>query len=245
MECTHFYCASCIRDFLNTMLEEGVSPVVCPGCHDNAPAGQAPEGGRVEGKALTFLERHGVIDKALQFRLMRLQTREEEELFFQCPAPGCSELLVQTKPQLTLHGSKVVVRIDRCPCGAAVCVGCHQVVADGETTQHECPVASADTSGDAASLLLMQSIGKKCPRCRMYVMKNGGCDYMMCGTRAHGKLADAIRNGGCGHCFSWKTGKPAPTFFINLEGAKVTGDAAAMYPAEIAALRAELGIVVP
>ena len=242
MDCKHLYCASCIRDFLNTMLEEGVSPV-CPSCHDNAHTEQPPEGGRVDEKALALLERSGVIDNALRVRITWLQQREEGALLFPCPAPGCSHLLVQTKPELTLHASKVVVRTDRCPCGAAVCMGCHQVVASDDSRTHGCPAATADASSDVASLLLMQNIAKKCPRCCMYIMKNGGCDYMMCGTTAHGRLADAIRNGGCGHCFSWNTGKPAPTEFVNLAGAKVTGDAATMYPAEIAELRAQLGIV--
>lgn len=66
---------------------------------------------------------------------------------------------------------------------------------------------------------------------------------MMCGTTTHGKLYDAIRNGGCGHGFSWSSGKPVSTFFQNLQGQRVTGDPAAMYPAEIAALRKKLGIV--
>lgn len=105
MDCTHLYCASCIRDFLNTMLEEGVSPV-CPSCHDNAHTEQPPEGGRVDEKALALLERSGVIDNALRVRITWLQQREEGALLFPCPAPGCSHLLVQTKPELTLHASK-------------------------------------------------------------------------------------------------------------------------------------------
>lgn len=79
----------------------------------------------------------------------------------------------------------------------------------------------------------------------MFVVKDGGCDFMMCGTSAHGKLYDAISNGGCGHNFSWSSGKPAPTFFRNLKGERVTGDPAEMYPAEIKALKKKLGIKPP
>ena len=28
---------------------------------------------------------------------------------------------------------------------------------------------------------------------------------MMCGTNAHGKVSDALRNGGCAHIFDWNT----------------------------------------
>ena len=37
-----------------------------------------------------------------------------------------------------------------------------------------------------------------------YVQKTEGCDIMMCGTNAHGKVRDALRNGGCALIFSWK-----------------------------------------
>lgn len=63
----------------------------------------------------------------------------------------------------------------------------------------------------------------------------------MCGTTAHGSLRKAIENGGCGFTFNWKTEQPFDGRFVNLEGAAVTGEPTEMYPAEIAALRKELG----
>ncbi|CAE7370501.1 unnamed protein product [Symbiodinium natans] len=36
---------------------------------------------------------------------------------------------------------------------------------------------------------------KRCPKCREYIEKNGGCDHMTCR---------------CGHQFSWSTLKPWP-----------------------------------
>ena len=34
---------------------------------------------------------------------------------------------------------------------------------------------------------------------------------MMCGTHAHGRLADALAHGGCGHLFYWDSLEPANT----------------------------------
>ena len=39
--------------------------------------------------------------------------------------------------------------------------------------------------------------------CNLFIEKNEGCQWMICGTAAHGKLADALRNGGCGIAFEW------------------------------------------
>ena len=80
----------------------------------------------------------------------------------------------------------------------------------------------------------MATLGKRCPGCGNFVQKTSGCDTMMCGTNAHGKVIprasrlclpahtgvpeahiadaplhpqvqDALRNGGCALVFSYKT----------------------------------------
>eukprot|EP01050_Picozoa_sp_SAG11_P009814 SAG11_NODE_950_length_6408_cov_2.671739_2_plen_57_part_00 len=45
----------------------------------------------------------------------------------------------------------------------------------------------------------------------------------MCGTHAHGQLADALANGGCGFQFHWETGEPAHSFYIGLDGKRKDG----------------------
>merc|ERR1711990_379082 len=50
--------------------------------------------------------------------------------------------------------------------------------------------------------------GKKCPGCGSLMQKTEGCHIMMCGTNAHGKVADALCNGGCACIFDWNTGRP-------------------------------------
>jgi len=93
---------------------------------------------------------------------------------------------------------------------------------DDEHFVHECaPELKRQLSTDKATLDLMNKIGKHCPNCGAFVQKNGGCNIMMCGTTAHGRLADALAHGGCGHLFHWDSLKPAKTFYVGLDGNRV------------------------
>lgn len=90
--------------------------------------------------------------------------------------------------------------------------------------KHKCPPKlRLRDANDPASLQLMAKLGKKCPKCSNFIQKDGGCDFMFCGTKAHGRLLDALNNGGCGHQFHWRTLKPVKTFYIDLNEKKVTG----------------------
>ena len=90
--CTHFFCVECIQGHLKQVQQSGEFPGFCPMCQASAPKDEDPVYGRIDGKAMTFLERHDVIDKEFQFRFMRKQN-EDEQLFFECPAK-CGNYLV-------------------------------------------------------------------------------------------------------------------------------------------------------
>jgi len=50
------------------------------------------------------------------------------------------------------------------------------------------------------------SNGRYCPKCKRVIIKNGGCDLMVCGRDYHdesGKIID-----GCGHHFRWSEAEP-------------------------------------
>ena len=219
-ECTHFFCEECIQYHLKTVMNSGKFPGYCPVCEASAPKGEVPRYGKISGKALSFLEKRGVIEKEFQFRFMRKQ-EEFEELFFECPAK-CGNYLVDVDPTYVLRKDKVVVRVERCPCGQGVCVQCHQPVKDGDFETHVCPEVGKKTKqlqqiqDDQATLALMKKLGKKCPNCNMFIMKNAGCDVMMCGDKAHGDLRKAIRNGGCGLTFMWSSMKHIEDNITNL-----------------------------
>merc|ERR1712225_105490 len=91
-------------------------------------------------------------------------------------------------------------------CLAWLCAAKLRVPAEGY--EHVCPLERhVDTKVDKASAKLMSKVCKPCPNCGVMVQKNDGCDMMMCGTVAHGSMRDAVRNGGCGFQFDWRTGK--------------------------------------
>ena len=54
---------------------------------------------------MTFLQRHGVIEKEFQFQFMRKQN-ENETLFFECPAK-CGNFLIDVDPTYVLRDSMV------------------------------------------------------------------------------------------------------------------------------------------
>ena len=227
-------------------MNSGKFPGYCPVCEASAPKGEVPRYGKISGKALSFLEKHGIIEKEFQFRFMRKQ-EEFEELFFECPAK-CGNYLVDVDPTYLLRKDKVVVRVERCPCGQGVCVQCHQPVKDGDFETHVCPEVGKKTKqlqqiqDDQATLALMKKLGKKCPNCNMFIMKNAGCDVMMCGDKAHGDLRKAIRNGGCGLTFMWSSMKHIEDNITNLNGQRVRCNPIVKYRNEIAAYKRKLGI---
>jgi hypothetical protein len=199
--------------------------------------------GSIEAGALTFLERRGIIDKEMQFRFLRLQresTNETFPSFFNCPA-GCGNQLQDRDPEFMViprglteaAGFQRVAKLGKCKgltkagevCGARVCVQCHVLVtklpapkADGSWYDHKCPDLDKAEERDAATEALLRGIGKKCPNCGAFILKNGGCNIVMCGTSTHGRLADALKNGGCGYQFDWDSGQPTGSFYIGLNG---------------------------
>ena len=116
------------------------------------------------------------------------------------------------------------LQLGSCPCGALVCVRCHGAHKPADGPFHICPDLQ-QLHDDVASSKLIASIGKKCPACGLIAQKDGGCDLMMCGTSAHGKVADALQNGGCAYIFHWSTlaGCNDGYGYTDIDGVFVTG----------------------
>ena len=242
-ECTHFFCETCIKTHLETIVNSGKFPGYCPICLANTPKGETPRYGRITGKAMTFLERRGIITKEFQFRFMRKQEEEEGPSFFECPWK-CGNFLIDVKPTYVLKGGDVLTRVERCPCKKGVCVQCHQKVEDSKIESHKCPDKNrSQAQDDVATLAWMKKVGKKCPNCSMFLVKNAGCDVMMCGDKAHGDLRRAIKNGGCGQCFYWSSLKRMEDTVTNLNGQRIRCDPPKKYATEIAAYKKKNGLV--
>jgi hypothetical protein len=111
-----------------------------------------------------------------------------------CPGECGVELLISLKTYETLgmgefwekpDGSIGGIRLGKCPrCSSLVCIRCQGLCKD---LGHMCPKA-AKAKDDKESMDWMIRECKKCPGCGKFVQKTEGCDIMMCGTNAHGKV---------------------------------------------------------
>jgi len=221
--CDHYYCTECIRRTLNMILEVAQFPAYCPTC--KAEKNDKPEVGLITSQAMSFLQHRGVISKELQFRFLKQAKEGAGKEYFACPADGCDEFLVHQESRWrTFKDDKGLDVLERkpgrCKCGGLVCLHCHQSVSQSEL--HECPDENKAEEMDEATKALISSLSKKCPKCGVFIQKNDGCNSMMCGTKAHGKLRDALRNGGCGHQFTWSNLQPLKAYYTNLEGKGIT-----------------------
>ena len=135
-----------------------------------------------------------------------------------CPCGACVCVRCQALVDLSVPGARFGVR-HRCPEDAA----------EGEQydkkTQElmaklgkKCPARPTKTWIDRSQiskylhsliLILMNPLffyfysSVVCQGCGKFVERTAGCRTMMCGTNAHGKVADALRNGGCALIFDW------------------------------------------
>eukprot|EP00927_Polykrikos_kofoidii_P072202 TRINITY_DN68346_c0_g1_i1.p1 TRINITY_DN68346_c0_g1~~TRINITY_DN68346_c0_g1_i1.p1 ORF type:complete len:591 (-),score=98.89 TRINITY_DN68346_c0_g1_i1:54-1826(-) len=244
--CDHFFCETCIRMSIEAMMETGQFPAFCPMCRADA-GGKELKRGRVSDASLTFLQQRGVITKPLQFRLEKQQNKAlgiDEVNVFECPGK-CGEFLLSSHS--TYEAAKVGevftdpisgeigVRLGVCPsCGTTVCTKCEtRVEADRRRrgppkALHRCDEIAKKLSEapDPETLAMCAKIGKKCPACGMFIQKVDGCQVMMCGTTAHGKVADALRNGGCAFIFDWNTLKKIRDDhgYTDIKGNWVKGD---------------------
>ena len=203
----------------------------------DAPSLQSP----IEVESLSWLQSRGVISRDLLFRFCKAAHSADPAAhasmpkFSACPA-GCGRWLLEEHASYNAHavklgeffsvGDKMALRLGRCDCGALVCSRCYTVVppAEGDKRRlHLCKTATAEA--DPATLELMKRIGRKCPACGNFVQKVAGCNLMMCGTNAHGKVQDALRNGGCAFIFDWNSLKACDDGhgYTNAEGKWVKG----------------------
>ena len=223
----HYYCADCLRGSLQSMLEQGQFPLRCPGCRSDSTAVatgrqvEADIGGRVGEEALSFFALRGVLPRPLLFRLLNGSRGAGGVAMavesFACPV-DCGHFLLRGHPSYrarAAHAGEVSVgeifsrrgpaglRLGRCECGALVCLACETRVPDAEATAHLCK--QGGEALDPASKALLARIAKACPGCGTLCQKTEGCQLMFCGTSAHGKVADALRNGGCAYVWQWDT----------------------------------------
>ncbi|GAB5360639.1 hypothetical protein AAMO2058_000644300 [Amorphochlora amoebiformis] len=235
--CDHYFCSGCVQSSLKAMLDVGQFPAYCPACRAEAqPPGSQPVKGEIISPALSFLMHRGCISNDVRFRVSKENRRKKKKslgrikkMFFACPG-DCGRYLKHENPDFRLqivegkdgHMTKHLPRPGICPCGQMVCMLCHAKLSLESVQKHDCQSNTEETV-DKATLRMLKKTTKKCPNCGRHIEKNQGCKVMMCGTKAHGSLETAVKNGGCGLQFNWDTLKPVSGGYIDIGGKRVSG----------------------
>jgi hypothetical protein len=223
IDCEHLYCEECIHESLKAMLNLGQFPPYCTMCRADGH-GKQPTTGKITRPVLTFLQERGVFSKSFQFRfvagMMRVGDHNSDPInvseTINCPA-GCGTVLYIEEPIYRIIDGTSILQLSGCPCGAHFCMKCEELCND--SLVHDCKALQKEkkmpknddklVALDQEAFALASQIGKACPVCGMFIEKNDGCEWMMCGCNSHGKLAVAMRNGGCGIAFNWNSMKVA------------------------------------
>ncbi|GAB2291590.1 hypothetical protein Dimus_025846 [Dionaea muscipula] len=160
--CHHTYCRDCIRNYVSSKLNDGVSQIVCPvlGCVGSLE----PEFCR-DVVSLTVFNRWGELlcESAL--------TNNK----FYCPFKDCSALLFD-------DGIEFVTRSE-CPhCWRLFCAQCRVVWHEGVSCDE---VQRLNEDERASEDFMLRNLArnknwKRCPMCKFYVEKIDGCLYMKC-----------------------------------------------------------------
>ncbi|KAL6544476.1 hypothetical protein OROMI_023338 [Orobanche minor] len=164
--CEHSYCTSCVSSYVAARLQQAaVSAIGCPvpGC-----------AGFLEPQHCRAILPPAVFDRWGDLLCEALILEAEK---FYCPYKDCSALLIN-------DGAAAAVVESECPeCRRLFCAQCkaawHAGVNCGEFQRRR-----EDDEMSNEDLKLQKLVKRykwvRCPRCQIYVSKNGGCQYVIC-----------------------------------------------------------------
>lgn len=165
LACGHAYCHSCLRHFLVSASDTKQFPLSCMG--DEGVCGQ-PVPLPVIRRFLTPVQ----LKRLLEVSFLDYLDRNPDQ-FRYCATPDC--------PELYSLESDFADGIYRCPsCFVSVCVSCredHEGYSCEEWKIHRDPAAQ-DRLLD--NWIEGNQNVKRCPSCRTFIEKNGGCNHMTC-----------------------------------------------------------------
>ncbi|XP_067684572.1 uncharacterized protein [Haliotis asinina] len=178
-ECSHWFCLTCWKGHVKASLESGSVHITCPefGCKSRLDVG-----------TLASLMAMNQL-KLYMSRLddMEISTSESKSW---CPRPGCTRIV-------SLLEGGADTGCAQCGCGATFCVKCrghpHWPAECSNLARY---VSALNHFGDDKMLSWSpgpQVKGKRCPKCKHFIQKNGGCPNMVCN---------------CGFSFCWQCFQP-------------------------------------
>eukprot|EP01135_Chromosphaera_perkinsii_P005909 Nk52_evm4s371 gene=Nk52_evmTU4s371 len=162
LPCGHIFCKSCWNQYLTTkIMEEGQGQdVSCPAHNCNILCD--------EWTVSNLIDKPNVLSK-YQYMVAKAFVHGNR-LVRWCPSPGCENAVKVANPE-----PKPV----KCSCGNIFCFGCGEDVHDPVKCDmlKEWLQKCADDS-ETANWIAANT--KECPKCRVTIEKNGGCNHMMC-----------------------------------------------------------------
>lgn len=173
--CGHRYCRACLERYLRSAIDINADtqkfPLKCFG-KQNAPA-CATE------LPIPFIEKVG-LSKADMDKLFAAAFDEYIQLHIKdyryCSTPGCCGVYPTT-------ATGEVVTCSECFVG--ICTTCHVEAHDGQT----CAEKQRSDPGEGEILFeewKKETDARACPHCNIHIVKNGGCNHIMCvGCKSH------------------------------------------------------------
>jgi len=174
LRCRHRFCHDCWSSYLTMKIIEGeVTRINCPAlnCKYTVPD--------------TVVQK--LVDKEIYEKYLRFVTRsfvEDNAQLTWCPAPRCGNAITTDM----LHGTIV-----QCRCGFRFCFSCHHE-AHAPASCEQVKLWQKKCNDDSETGHWLGANTKDCPRCTVFVEKNGGCNHMTCRQ--------------CGHEWCWMCMKP-------------------------------------
>ncbi|XP_071082492.1 uncharacterized protein [Haliotis cracherodii] len=167
-KCGHWFCHTCWKGHVTASLESGSIHMTCPEFACNV---------RLDVGTMTSV----MSMRQLKVYMSRLDDVEVESSGSKswCPRPGCTRIVSVPK-----GGAET--GCVQCSCGATFCVHCH--------SHPHWPAACSNLARYTSDMKHFndyklvswlpsagpQVKGKRCPKCKHFIQKNGGCPNMVC-----------------------------------------------------------------
>ncbi|KAK7435137.1 hypothetical protein VKT23_019830 [Stygiomarasmius scandens] len=193
--CGHYYCQSCLEDFVNTSIKDETSfPPQC--CQKPFPLGLEPsEPSSSRWSSFSALSVSSLLSDLNLVRRLDEKSREfsvpaRDRLY--CPNSQCS----------IFFGSLSTIRIagpvpTACySCNTVVCLECKQINHPGTA----CPPSPEEVAETQVRELAKEQKWQTCPGCKQIVERTEGCPHMVCRCEAqfcYGCGSDWQQGTGC------------------------------------------------
>ena len=167
--CGHTYCAGCLKHFLMSAPETRNFPLVCIASDATCDV----------PISIPFIQRFlpGPIFESLVEAAFLFYLDQHPQELNHCTTPDCKQIYRRRTDPTSLQ----------CPsCFSSICAACGEDGHEGMTCQQHRFHKNPDAEQERLNGQLATAHGyKKCPQCRVWIEKNGGCDHMECRCGAH------------------------------------------------------------